>query len=315
MGTWKIIVVGVVLLALAIGVSLFFGGGVKPEPTTRPATPDAETFRVALVPEYDVFELRKSYRGLMDYLSSRVGRKVEIVTLNSYGAVLKEFQEKKIDAAFLGSLMAVMTMECCETQPVVRPESDGVSTYRGVIFVKEDSPVKSLDGLGGKSIAMLKATTAGSLFPLAELHRRGLLPQRPDDAQLVWMGTHDEVIAAVMSGRAEVGAVKDLRLEAYLKAHPQVKIRRLAMSDAVPNNALMVRKDVLEKIGSRLQAVMLGMQDDPEARAALGALRVQRFIPCDEADFKAVYELVDRAGEAWERVGIPGAGPKKPPSR
>lgn len=274
-------------------------------PTTQPA------IRLGLVPEHDPFVMRQSYRGMKDYLSKRLGQPVELAMLNTYEAVLLDFQERRIEGAFLGSLVGLLAIDRFGANVIVKPESvDGVCTYRGVIFTREGSSIASLDDLRGKPMAMLRATTAGSLFPIAELAKRGLL-EGSEPVKTVWMGTHDQVIEAIMSGRAEAGSVKDLRLKAYLKAHPEVKIHELATSKAVPNNALVMRADVAEGLSERLAGILLAMDQDAEGQAALRMIGARRFVSCRPGEFDAIRELAEPLGSAWKWVGVSGEAPKR----
>ena len=82
--------------------------------------------------------------------------------------------------------------------------------------------------------------------------RLGILG-KPNAFKPLWVGTHDDVVSEVMAGRADGGAVKNLRLDVLLKEHPDWKIRRLAEGKEVPNNALLVRSDVADGLGTRVQ--------------------------------------------------------------
>ncbi|MFI5378519.1 MAG: phosphate/phosphite/phosphonate ABC transporter substrate-binding protein [Tepidisphaerales bacterium] len=314
----RISIVGLTVVLLVVLAAVLLSG--RPDsrlrPDTRPA-PQAEgaPFVIALVPEYDVFALRRHYRGLMDYLSPRLGRKVEIVTLNHYEAVLKEFSEKRIDAAVLGSLVATLAMDRCGARPLARPQSQGVSTYCGVLFVRDDSPIRSLNDLGTGRIAMVKTTTAGSLFPLAELRRLGRQPTQLDDPRLTWVGTYDDVIMAVMTGTADVGAVKDVRLAAFAKGHPEARMRTLLKSAPAPNNTMLVGAEVTEDQALKLKAALLGMQNDPQARTALSALGIDGYIPTSAREFGTVFDLIDAAGEGWEMAGVGGPPPRRMPGK
>ena len=313
MARMAIITSTVVLLGLLAALLWFGGPDTRGRPSTAPATQAAAApFVIALVPEYDVFALRRNYRGLVDYLAPRVGRKVEIVTLNNYEAVLKEFSGKKIDAAVVGSLVAVLAMDRCGARPLVRPQTRGTSNYCGVLFVGADSPIKSLSDLGSGKMAMVKTTTAGSLFPLAELHRLGAQPTQLDDPRLLWMGTYDDVITAVLTGAADVGAAKDLRLEAFAKGHPEAGVRFLARGPAVPNNALLVGAEVTEEMAAKIKTVLLGMKLDPQAKPALSSLGIDGYVPTAPREFGPVFDLIEAAGEGWEMVGVSGPPPRRP---
>ena len=312
----------VILLLLAVGAAVAIYAAwergqettpIHPGPATGPSSLEARSaIRIGLVPERDVFAMRRSYQGLLKYLEQRLGHPVRVATLNSYEAVLADFREMQIEGAFLGSLVALLAMDRDDAQVLVKPEQfDGCSTYRGVIFVREDSPAQSVDDVRGRSIAMLKATYAGSLFPISEMAKRGMLQGAPE-GRIVWMGTHDEVIATVMSGRAEVGAVKDLRLAAFEKANPDKRVRRLATSKPVPNNALVLRKDVAERWGKQIAEALLNMDSDPAGREALAAIGAKRFVACQPEEYEPIYEIAESLGAAWEQVGVGQARPSRP---
>jgi phosphonate transport system substrate-binding protein len=288
------------------------GPGSSAAATTRSAGPAGPPLRIGLVPEQDIFRLRQRYQGLADYLSARLGRPVELVTVNTYEAVLLDFQEEKIEGAFLGSLVAVLAMDRLAAQVIVKPEFPGqVNTYRGVIFVRADSPVTGVKQLAGHTMAMVRTTTAGDLFPVCVLTRCQLWNSEYP-CQPVWVGTHDYVVQEVMAGRADAGAVKNLRLETLLSQHTDWRIRRLTSSKAVPNNPLVLRADTVAKLGPKLSAILLGMHENPAGREALSALGATRFLPCRTEEYQVVYDMVNHLGEAWRSVGVPGPAPKRP---
>jgi phosphonate transport system substrate-binding protein len=313
---WVILTVVLVVLLVGLGVWLLWmppaedaGGRVAVPP---PAAPGKEALRIGLVPERDIFQLRKRYLVLTGYLAGKLGRPVEVVTVNTYQAVMQDFAERKVDAAFLGSFVAVLTVDRQNAQVLVKPvAAGGVSTYRGVLIVPEGSPVRRVADLGGRSVAMVKTTTAGDLFPIWAMHEAGLLKSAAPP-RLVWVGTHDDVILETLTGRVDAGAVKHLRLDAYEATHPDMKIRRLATSDEVPNDALVVRGDLGPTLGAQLRDVLLAMDKDPEGAKALKGFGAIRFVPCGLDEFAAIYRMVEALGDQWERLGIDGPPPRKP---
>jgi phosphonate transport system substrate-binding protein len=313
-----VVVLTVVLVALVVGLIAWLwqmppghesnGRVIAPLAAAADQTP----LHIGLVPERDIFQLRKRYLALTGYLSKRLGRPVDVVTVNTYQAVLQDFAEKKIDAAFLGSLVAVLTVDRMGARVLVKPVDEaGVSTYRGVIFVKPDSPIQRIEDLAGRSVAMVKTTYAGELFPLWEMHRTGI-NHGATPPRKVWVGTHDDVISETLSGRVEAGAVKNLRLEAFEATHPDAKLRRLATSAPVPNDAFVVRADLAETLGAQLKDVMLAMDKDPEGAKALAAFGAVRFVPCSTQEYAPIYDIVEGLGDHWDRLGIEGPPPKRP---
>ena len=313
---WVILTVVLVVLLAGLGVWVLrmppgedAGGRVAVGP---PAAPGKEALRIGLVPERDIFQLRKRYLVLTGYLAGKLGRPVEVVTVNTYQAVMQDFAERKVDAAFLGSFVAVLTVDRQNAQVLVKPVAEGgVSTYRGVLIVPEGSPVRRVADLGGRSVAMVKTTAAGDLFPIWAMHEAGLLKSAAPP-RLVWVGTHDDVILETLAGRVDAGAVKNLRLDAYEATHRDMKIRRLATSDEVPNDALVVRGDLGPTLGAELRDALLAMDTDPEGVRALKGFGAIRFVPCGLDEFAAIYRMVEALGDQWERLGIDGPPPRKP---
>ena len=277
--------------------------------------PVAAPLRLALVPERDIFAQRKRHRALADYLSLHLRRPVKLFTLNTYQGVLEDFAEQEVDGAFLGSMVAVLAHDRLGARVLVKPEYEGgVSTYHGVVFVREDSPITSPKELAGKSIAAVRATTAGHLFPFYLLVDQGML--RPDNdwrppVDLRWVGTHDDVIREVVEGRADAGAAKNLRLDAYETANPGQAVRRLATSEPVPTNALVVRRDLEPALVSQLEATLLAMAETPDGQSTLARFGAERFLRCSIHEYRAIYEMVEPLEPAWEKLGVAGPPPKR----
>lgn len=308
-----------VLLAVGLSIGIWFTPGREMgtahrrtiPPATAATTQATEALRIALIPERDIFAQRRRYKALSEYLARRLDRPVELVSLNTYQAVLQEFAEKQIDGAFLGSFVSVLAIDRYGAQVLVKPELPGpITTYRGVIFVPESSPVRRIEDLAGKSLVLLKATTAADLFPVSELNARGMLGSELAP-RILWVGTHDEVINEVMSGRADAGAVKDLVLDDLLRIHKSWNIRRLAVGEPAPNNALVVRADLDAGIRQQLRSLLLEMNGSPEGQAALGTFEANRFVPCEVAEYQAIYDRVEQLGPNWSRLEVSGPPPAK----
>ncbi len=313
------ILAGVLLLGGLVGVIALWrpgpadlpGAGPGPGPGAADQEPAAEAapLRLGLVPERNIFEQRRRYRLLADHLAERLGRPIELVTFSTYHGVLHDFEHGAVDAAFLGSFITVLVHERFSARVLVKPEyPDEMSTYRGVVFVRDDSPVRSLQELGEGCIAMVRATMAGHLFPLVAMEDvEGWDPD--DEGAICWISSHDEVIEATAAGHVAAGAAKDLRLKAFEQANPDIALRRLAESGPVPENALVVAATLDEQVAAALKEALLTLHEEPEGRALAERIGVARFLPCDIEEYGLVYELVDRLRERWATLGIQGPAP------
>lgn len=315
----RCIIVGLIIL-LGVGLLIWLGMMPVGQWNSKSAASDSArlgrpAIRIGLIPERDIFEQRRRYRALGDYVAAELGRPVELVTANSYENIIRDFGDRQIDAAFLGSLVAVLAVDRMNAQILVKPElPDKVSGYRGLVFVPSDSPVKSFDDLQGRTIAMVRTTTGGNLYPMYELFQRGLL-NSAKPPKVLWVGTHDDVILEVAQGWADAGALKDLRLDEYEKTHAGQKFRRLGHSEMVPENGLVVRADIAPEIAESLRQTLLKMDSTAAGRKALQAFGAARFLSCQIGEYKAIYDMSEALAPVWEQTGIGGRPPKRPTSQ
>ncbi len=308
------VIMSIVLVALTLALLAWLGSLQQPTAASeaeRNGPGAAETLRLSLIPERDIFEQRRRYQRLAAYLGPRLGCDVQVVTQNTYEAALADLENGAADGAFLGSFVSVLAMDRCGAKVLVKPEtSGGVTTYRGVLFVREGSPIRSVTDLAGKSIAMVRATTAGDLFPIAEMKGAGIL-DGDNQPTIRWVGTHDEAIHEVMEGRVDAGAAKDLRLDAYRREHPQAALVRLAESAAVPNNALLLTPTAAARWGEGLREVLLGMSHESEGQRVLAEFGADRFVPANAAEYESIHRMVEALGDDWQRLGVSGAAPRR----
>lgn len=313
---WTVLFVSLVILVVGVLFVLSRLTGWAPvgdsTSTTQPDKATGPPLRIGIIPERDIFQQRKRYRVLAQYLSTRLDRPVQLRMMHTYATVLQDFAEKNVECAFLGSLVAVLAMDRLDAQVIAKPElPGGISSYHGVIFVRADSPVTKLEDIAGRSIGMVRTTTAGHVFPGCVLMKLKLFG-RSDEPRIVWIGTHDDVARKVMDGQIDVGAMKNLRLDDLLKQYPEWKIRRLAEGKCVPSNALLVRSDLAGELGGKLSKILLEMASDPQGRKTLEKMGTKRFIPCPPQDYAPVFDMTECITPAWKKIGVPGPIPKRP---
>lgn len=284
------------------------GGSRQTGPTSIPGV---APLRIGILPERDIFAQRRRFRAMGDYLGKNLNHPVELVTVTSYGQILDDLAKGQVDIAILGSLVAVLAVDRLEASLVAKAElADGTTTYSGTVFVRDDSPIRRIEDLAGKSVAMVRTTTAGHLYPM-ELIVQAKLFDTDQAPRPVFVGTHDDSILAVVERRVDAGAAKDLRLEEYIRAHPELKFRRLATSDALPDSAVVARKEIAATLGPRLRELLMKMPDDEQGRKALTEFGAKRFLPCELSEYKPLCEMICTLRPVWGRVGIDGAAPRE----
>jgi phosphate/phosphite/phosphonate ABC transporter binding protein len=275
---------------------------------------------IGIVPEQNIMVQNQRYEPLAKYLSKKLDNRftVKLKLYPSYIEVCRDLAKGDINAAFLGSLAYATVRKYVDV--LARPDYSGVSTYRGLIFVRADSDIKSLEQMRGKRLVLGgKTTTAGYVFPLFYFKANGIPEYWKFFSEYRFAGTHEDAILAVLSGEADVGAAKDLILRMLARENPQIEsdIRILAESPPVPSNAFVIRKSIdlpcfdchqrhaggggigadIEselKLGDAIRNHLLAMDSDPEGKAALAAIgNAQRFLDTTDSDYAKLNEMLE----------------------
>jgi phosphonate transport system substrate-binding protein len=287
-------------------------------------SPVLMTLVIATIPERTPIRQEERYRPLVDYLSGRMGDRttVSLKHLPSYEVLVDEFKRGGANAAFFGSFTYALAKSRIGVEPVARPENDGNSWYRGLIFVRKDSGIDNWTDLRGKRFSMIKDTTAGDVFPRVYLKRHGVESLEGFFGGVVHAGSHDTSVRKVLSGEVEAGAAKDLvyaRLgEEDPRVHEELKI--LAESRPVPDNALVIRSDIhiacischqktrnssslargseLDDLalGGRLRQALIEMDQSAEGRRVLELFGADRFVETTDADYEDLYDMIEELG-------------------
>jgi phosphonate transport system substrate-binding protein len=303
---WRVCLgVAVVLVAAASGC----GRDSAPRKPAAGAPAEAPPpFTIALLPERNVFEQKERYLPLRDYLSAALGRPVAFKLLDNYQVVFSEILERRVEGAFFGSMNGAIAQLKGGVEILARPvDLEGVSTYAGVLFARNDSGVTpDPKTWKGRRIALVnKTTTAGYLYPLSLLRLSGFQGD-PETyfKQMTFTGSHDAAILAVFNGEADFGACKNTVYNEFVRMHPEIQrlVTVLDESAQVPSNALGVRPDLPPALKERLRAALLAMHTGEEGQRALRQFQAQRFIATAARDYEPVFAMARTAGidlAAW----------------
>jgi len=267
-----------------------------------PATPRAQQDEivVGLIPEMNVFSQMERFKALGEYITDKTGIKVQFTILSRYGNMLKTFEAKKLDGAFFGSFTGALAIARLDLDPLARPVNlDGLSTYHGLLFVRRDSGIKSVQDMKGKRMAFVeRATTAGYIFPVAYLREKGINNLDSFFKEYYFAGSHDAAIYAVLQGDADVGAAKNTIYNIVRQKRPSIdrELLIIAESPKVPSNGLCVRKTMPAWMKQKLKETLLNIDKDEKGREALKKYYARSFIETTLADYEPVYRLARDAG-------------------
>jgi phosphonate transport system substrate-binding protein len=265
----------------------------RPSQKETAARPDGEKiFAIGLIPEQNIFKQMDRYQPIASSLSKRVGIKIRLTVLPRYGNIIDYFVSSGLDGAFFGSFTYALAHRKLGIEPLARPmDMSGASTYHGILFVRKDGDIKSVNQMKGKRFAFVdKATTAGYLLPLAYFKENGK-DYRTFLKETYFTGTHEDAVMDVLNGKADIGAAKNTVYERLAASDERIKkeLTILDRSPDVPENSLAVRRDLDRSLKKKLKEALLTLGENPVERGVLAAFGAQRFIETTDADYQVVY--------------------------
>ncbi len=138
-----------------------------------------------------------------------------------------------------------------------------------------------------------------------------------------YVGSHDVAILKVLYGEIEAGAAKDLIYEKLAREDPTIEreIQILARSAAVPENALILRRDIdfvcfhchqeaqgqgptapysgagySVDLKKRFKEILLSLPETAEGREVLRKFGADKFIETTHDDYKELYYMITELG-------------------
>ncbi len=219
-------------VALCAAVAAGCGKQESPAPVQKPPEPE---LLIGLIPERNIFKQMERYEPLADYLSKKVGVRIKLKVLTLYGNVIDNFEAGKLDGAFFGSFTYSLAHARLGVNVLARPEEpDGTSMYRGYIFARKDSRIRTVRQMKGKRLALVaRATTAGYLFPSIFLGRAGVRTPETFFREIYYAGTHEGTIDDVLDRKADVGVSKNTVYNRFAAENPRITRDRAGRSELV----------------------------------------------------------------------------------
>src|SRR5437879_9112274 len=192
-----------VLLIFAVIVGWFLTHSARAQEITGPT----RELKFGFTPVLSEPEMRAEFEPLMGYLSDSIGRKVTLYIAKDYGDLRTQMENGSVDIGSFSPFAYVDAVRGGKIRIIAQSIIEGSATYRGIIVARKDSGIKSIADLKGKRFAFVDPKSAsGYVYPRAMLIEKGIDPETYFK-ETMFAGNHDKVIAAVLDGRADAGAI------------------------------------------------------------------------------------------------------------
>jgi phosphonate transport system substrate-binding protein len=278
----------VVLLTLA-------GGAFAADPSW----PKELTF--ALLSTESAPEVGRRWTPVLDQLSKDLGIALKQVAATDYRGSIEALRFNKAQIGQLGpkGYVEASNHNYANVEPIVQLQhTNGSLGYRSCLIVHADSDLFSPEDIAGKTFAFNDPnSTSGYLVPMTFfLMEMGIEPKEYF-SKLTFSGSHEASILAVANKKVEVASTNlpDIQQMTREGKVPRGTVRVIWVSKLIPNDPIVVRKDLPESLKQAIQHSLITMKaKNPEAFVAGGAW-IGGFVKVDDATYQIIRDLNETA--------------------
>jgi phosphonate transport system substrate-binding protein len=225
------------------------------------ATAQAEapkTYTLGVVPQFEQRKLFSIWKPIVDDLARRTGLDIRLMvtlTVPEYEGVL---EKGGFDFVYANPYHIMRASQSPGYIPLVRDREP----VRGILVVRKDSPIKRVEELAGKTLAVPSPNAlGGSLLIRADLNRLYNTP-----VTMVNVQTHSSVYLNVLNGLTDAGGGAEKTLA---EQEPAIRdgLRILYTTRPVPSHPVAAHPRIAPEIRELLRKAILDMAATPAGKA------------------------------------------------
>jgi phosphonate transport system substrate-binding protein len=254
------------------------GSAVESANDTQPGA-----FSFAIVPQQAPSKLLQSWGPVLSYLSKHTGHRFVFRTAPDIPTFEDRLSSQHYDFAYMNPYhFTVFNQGDAGYQAVSKAKEKRI---RGIIVVREDSPIQSISELNGLTLAFpAPAAFAASVLPRANLMAENIV------FEAKYVSSHDSVYQGVAKGLYPAGGGVVRTLNA---TNPNIRaqLRILWTTQGYTPHAIAVHPRVPADVVAGVRKALEEMSDDETGRSALKSLKIKGFESAANADWDDVRQL------------------------
>lgn len=280
--------------ALVLAVVLLLGGAAP-----LPAQP--KSLHLVLTPSQKPTDLLAAGAEFGHLLGRLIGLPVRVTVASDYAAVIEALRNRTADLAFVHPVGYVLASREAKATIVAKNLWHGKSTFTSRIYVRKESGLRQLEDLRGKTMAFVDpASSSGYTYPMVLLIQRGLVRNRDPRTffrDVVFAGSHDAAMRALVNGHVDAIASFDLAREQYLKDPAErEKIVFIAETPPIPEAGIAARDGLDAETFARVRGALLEIRGPAHADLLKRLYDIDGFEAAADREYDSVRAAVELLG-------------------
>ena len=230
--------------------------------------------------------MHKRLKPLTQYLSKELDQPVLLKLSPNMGAAINEVADKKVTLAYLTPVAYLKAHKKGGAKIVAKTVTKGKASFQLMIVVKEDSPIKTVADLKGKTFAF---GDKRALLQRAAVVGAGI--KMEDFSDYKFIGHYDNIARGVYNGDFDAGILKDTKAFKW----ENKGLRILAASPDLPPYNIAANGDISDELLAKLKKAFLGL--DPKNPKHLKVIKsvakkYTGFAATNDAEYDVVRKLI-----------------------
>ncbi len=252
-----------------------------------------------------------------EYMSNLLGVPVKMTVATSYNAIVEAMESGTVDVGIMppatyaqardmGVAKAILSStlnDYDENEQLM--EGVPVGNFKAEVLVRADSGITGYEGLAGKKIAYLGASSAsGYIYPVAEMKMAGI-----DTDSCTWVNITSipSAILAVINGQVDACFTFEGSRYVFAKAvlddngnpydlYSVLSVAKLSDGD-IPNDAIAVNTRLSDNDAEIVKQAFLTMASDEAGLAIMKTWNHNGYVEANEADYDTIAQYIELAAD------------------
>jgi len=226
-----------------------------------------------------------------------LGEPIDIHISRDYQTHIVEIGKDNVDIAYMGPASYVKMVDTYGRKPLLaRQAISGKPTFRGVIIVRKDSPLRSLKDLVGKRFAFGDPeSTMSHLVPRFMLWKEGVTIDNLGG--YAFLENHHNVALGVLVGDFDAGAVKEEVFDEYEKRG----LRELVRTPELSEHVFVASNRLSPEKVKKLRDALYFLRDKEEGQDSMTSIKntITGMVPVKDEDYDNLRDIL----HALKKIG------------
>lgn len=247
---------------------------------TARAEDKAAPLRIAVVPYLTTSVLLKLFEPLRNQLEQVLQRPVELYTAPDIRTHVKRIMRPEYDAVITAAHMGRLAQLEGGYVPVAGFESP----LKGIITVRKDSKIQSINDLKGHSVSVNDRLLLVTIVTMENLRQQGI---KSGDMKLVSSVTQNSSLLSVARGDVDAAITAIFTLNQIPDAQRQ-DIRTIYTTEKLPNVMFLASKRLPDIDRNRMREALTMFGKTPEGEQFFATSGYNGIVPLTEAYMKTI---------------------------